>query len=123
VAQIARHPELRARFGAAAAAKADARWSVTALTRQLERLYADLLAGNAATAWQPAFADVDAFAADYERRLGARAFPLTAAEEREARRARIAERIRWTARVVRKLDRERAALAFSMARAKLAPGA
>jgi hypothetical protein len=123
VARIAGDPELRARFGAAAAAKADARWDVVPLTRQLERLYAGLLAGEPPSEWQPALADVDAFGEDYERRLAARTFPLTPSEEREARRARTSERVRWAFRALRRLDRERAALAASMLRAKLLPSA
>jgi glycosyltransferase involved in cell wall biosynthesis len=121
VARIASDPELRARFGAAAAAKADARWDVVSLTRQLERLYAGLLAGEAPVEWTPPLAEVDAFAEEYERRLVARTFPLTARERRDAARARLAERARWASRVARRLDRERAALAVSMLRAKLAP--
>jgi hypothetical protein len=123
VARLAADPELCAQFGAAAAAKADARWDVTALTRQLERLYAGLLAGDPPAEWSPSDAEVDAFAADYERRLGARTFPLSARETKQAGRERRRERTRWAARAARKLDRERAALALSMLRAKLRPSA
>lgn len=119
VAAIASDPALRARFGAAAAAKADAKWDVGPLTRNQERLYAGLLAGEAPEGWDPSAAEVDAFAAEYEHRLTARTFGLSAEERREAEKARREERIRWTLRAARGIDREKAGMALSMARAKL----
>jgi hypothetical protein len=62
---------------------------------------------------------VDAFAAEYEHRPTARTFGLSAEERREAEKARREERIRWTLRAARGIDREKAGMALSMARAKL----
>jgi hypothetical protein len=63
------------------------------LTEQLERLYASLVAADGVPAeWSPSPAEVDAFAAEYERRSAAEYRPLSARERVDARLARARER-------------------------------
>ena len=118
VATLLGEPERRAAFSAAAAAKADARWDARVLTRQLEGLYAELARAAAPRPWSPAPDEVDAFAGEYDERLQTQFRPLTGAERREVRLARRRERTRWAARAASRLDREQAALALSMLRAR-----
>jgi glycosyltransferase involved in cell wall biosynthesis len=119
VAELLRDDPLRERLGAAAARKIAERYALAPLTRQLEELYRALLAGEAPRGWLPSEAEVDAFAADYDARLTRSTRPLTDGEEREARRERRREQRGRAAGALRRIDREKAALAVSMARAKL----
>ena len=118
------HDGERARFGQAAAAKSDRLFDAEILTRQLERLYEALLAGEPAPQpWTPDTADVDEFAAEYERRLAASFRPLTPAENREERRERLRERATWAARAARSnLNPDGLAYAAGVARARLGGG-
>lgn len=119
-AALLRDPERLAAMGAAAARKADALYDAHALTRRLESLYDALLAGRDAPAeWSPGPGEVDAFAAEYRRRLAATVRPLTAREEAEVALARARERVTWALRAAGRLDRERVELAASMAAARL----
>lgn len=119
-ADLLRDPDKAARFGAAAAAFADARMDRVVLTRQLERLYAALLAGEPIPhEWVPDPAEVDAFGAEYVRRLDAKFRPLTDRERREVRLAYVQERARWAWRAAGKLDRETLAFGVAIIRARL----
>ena len=125
VASLVTDDEKRDRFGAAAAAKADRLLDTRKLTAQLERLYTALLAGSEPPAdWFPAPGEVDAFGAEYERRLTAAYRPLTAAEVRDERLDRVRERVTWAARATRSnLNREGARYAAGVVRARLPGGA
>ena len=102
VASLVQDDGERARFGSSAAAKSDRLFDAPLLTRQLERLYEALLRGEPAPEpWTPPPAEVDGFAAEYERRLDASFRPLTDAERQEARREFLRERITWAARAAR----------------------
>jgi FkbM family methyltransferase len=121
VAHLVRDPDLRAHFGRAAAEKADRLLDAGALTRQLERLYTSLLAGNGVPAeWMPSPAEVDAFETEYEQRLRSRFRPLSRREQFEVTRARAEERVRWAARAARFLDRRTVAFAYWNLRRRLA---
>jgi glycosyltransferase involved in cell wall biosynthesis len=119
VAELLRDDALRERLGTAAARKIAERYALAPLTRQLEELYRALLAGEAPRAWLPSDAEVDAFAGDYDERLTRSTRPLTDGEERDARRERRREQRGRATGALRRIDREKAALALSMARAKL----
>jgi glycosyltransferase involved in cell wall biosynthesis len=121
VADILGDEAKRARFGAAAAATADRLWDAQLLTRQLEGLYAELARGASPRPWVPAPAEVDGFSAEYERRLAAQFRPLSGRERAEVAAERRRERMRWATRAAAGMDRERAALALSMLRARLQP--
>lgn len=110
-------------MGQAAARKAEQLYDAAARTRDLAQLYEALVAGEApAGSWAPPPDEVDAFPAEYERRLRAIFRPLTPRERAEARLERVRERFGWAVRAGSGLDREQASLALSMARARLAPG-
>jgi glycosyltransferase involved in cell wall biosynthesis len=100
-------PAKAARFGAAAAAFADQRFDRIKLTRQLERLYAARIAGRPIPAdeWLPGPDEVDAFGAEYERRLAASFRPLSRRERAEVEIGRWTEQARWGLRAARKLNR------------------
>ncbi len=102
IASLVMDTAKRERFGRAAAEKSDALFEAGKLTRQLEGLYEALLDGREPPAeWSPPPAEVDEFEAEYERRLAACYRPLTALEEREERRDRLAERATWATRAAR----------------------
>jgi glycosyltransferase involved in cell wall biosynthesis len=115
-------PAKAERFGAAAAAFADAHMDRVKLTSQLERLYTALLAGDPppSDGWVPSPPEVDAFADEYARRLGATFRPLTFREQQEVRAARWTEQARWARRAVGKLDAENLAFVVSTIRARFA---
>ena len=120
VAAIVADPALARRLGDAAAATADRLMDAPVLTRQLEDLYDDLVAGRPVRdAWIPALGEVDAFAAEYAQRLAARRRPLTTRERAEVRLDRWREQVRWSARAVRSMDRAKARMALSILRARL----
>jgi glycosyltransferase involved in cell wall biosynthesis len=121
VASLLNDEPKRERFGAAAAAKSDRLFDAVPLTRQLERLY-DALAGGRPPPddWVPPPAEVDGFAAEYERRLAAAYRPLTAAEEGDERRERLRERATWAARAARSnLNPEGVRYAAGVVRARI----
>jgi hypothetical protein len=113
----------RRELSARARAKSDALYDAAPLTRQLERLYRSLLEqGSPPTDWVPPPAEVDAFAADYARRLHAQYRPLTERERAEVRRERRRERARWALRATRTgLNPQGLRYAAAVARARL-PG-
>jgi glycosyltransferase involved in cell wall biosynthesis len=116
VARLLSDSELRDRFGTAAARVAEASFDVRPLTRRLESLYDSLLAGGEAPVqWEPTPEDVDAFAQEYRRRLGAEFRPLTPRERLEARLARARERASLVGGLLRPA-RLRTALALARAR-------
>ena len=83
VASLLADAERRREFGDRAREKAETLYEAELLTRQLERLYASLLEDGAAPSeWIPSPAEVDAFGAEYERRLQAGFRPLTTSEQR-----------------------------------------
>ncbi len=93
VALLARDRELRERLGRAAAATVDRHLTPADLARQLERLCESLLErGRPPAEWDPSPAQVDAFAAEYERRLGMQLRALDARERVEAELTRLRER-------------------------------
>jgi hypothetical protein len=123
VASLLVDPELQRRMSERNLAKSDELYDAGMLTRQLEGLYEALLAGGPAPAeWTPPTAEVDAFDAEYDRRLVDAFRPLTDLEVRETEMARRRERARWAARAVRAgLNPEGLRYAASVARARL-PG-
>lgn len=125
VASLLADEDRRERFGERARRKADELFDAKRLTRRLEGLYAALAAGDPAPAdWAPPPAEVDEFAAEYERRLVASYRPLSDAERRGAAGERRRERLRWAARAARaNLNPEGARYATGVARARLPGGA
>ncbi len=120
VATLIGDDQLRQRYSDASIAKADRLWEVGALTRQLERLYESLVAGQGVPAeWSPPFEEVDAFTQEYERRGRAQFRRLSRRERAGVRLERYRERARWAARAARGINRKRLRLALSMLRAKL----
>jgi glycosyltransferase involved in cell wall biosynthesis len=94
VAALLHDDELRGRLGAAAARMVAERFDVAALTSQLERLCVSLAdEDRVPDEWRPSPADVDAFAAEYERRSGLQLRELTRSEWLEAAFARRRERL------------------------------
>jgi glycosyltransferase involved in cell wall biosynthesis len=94
VAALLHDDELRGRLGAAAARMVAERFDVAALTSQLERLCVSLAdEDRVPDEWRPSPADVDAFAAEYERRSGLQLRELTRSEWLEAAIARRRERL------------------------------
>lgn len=87
-------------LGDAARATVESTLNTATLARQLERLYEELLNGVDAPPawWSPSAAEVDAFTADYPRRLRAEYSCLTLRERAEMRCERAAERCREMAR-------------------------
>ena len=124
VASLLADEEKRRRFGERAREKAGRLFDAAPLTRQLERLYAALLAGEPAPAdWVPSLAEVDGFDAEYERRLAASYRQLSGDERREAGNERRRERLRWALRAARSnLNPEGARYAIGVARARLPGG-
>jgi glycosyltransferase involved in cell wall biosynthesis len=88
VADLLEDPDRREAFGAAGRADVDRLLAPGPLTRQLEELYAALLRGEDAPAWDPSPADVQRFTASYPRRAAAEYRPLTAREKADARAIR-----------------------------------
>lgn len=123
-AELVADPAEAARFGAAAAAFADVHMDRLALTRQLETLYDAVLAGTVppAAGWVPSPAQVDAFPAEYARRLRDGFRPLDAGERRAVTIARVTERVRWAWRAAGKVDREVLAMGLATVRARLGAG-
>ncbi|HEY8705098.1 MAG TPA: glycosyltransferase family 4 protein [Gaiellaceae bacterium] len=114
VASLLLDPDRAAEYGEAARSHAVALHDARLLTRQLERLYEALAAGaRPPTEWTPLPIEVDAFPAEYARRLDCSFRPLTVREHAEAARARRSERLRWLAGAAQRLDRGTAALAVS----------
>jgi glycosyltransferase involved in cell wall biosynthesis len=96
VADLLANEGRRLAFGAAAAEKVNALWHPAVLTRALEELFDAVAAtGSPADDWGPGVAEQAAFEADYPRRATAQYRPLSAREQREARRAMIRERAGW----------------------------
>ncbi len=124
VASLLADEEKRRRFGERAGEKAERLFDAVPLTRQLERLYAALLAGEPAPAdWVPPLAEVDGFDREYERRLAASYRQLSSDERREAGNERRRERLRWGLRAARSnLNPEGARYAIGVARARLPGG-
>jgi len=116
VASLLTDPARAASFGAAARAKAEAEHDARALTRQLERLYAGSTDG-----WSPSPDEVDAFDAEYARRLTRSFRPLTVDEAADARRARRTERLRWIVGAARRIDPATVRLAASSLTARARP--
>jgi glycosyltransferase involved in cell wall biosynthesis len=99
VAALLNDHDLRARMGAAAAARCRERWDAQRLTQQLEDLYEHVLRdGRAPEAWSPSRAEFDAFCDDYPRRSAQQFRPLTRREQLEVRAAIVRERGHWLAR-------------------------
>jgi glycosyltransferase involved in cell wall biosynthesis len=120
VAELLLDGDRRAAFGAAGAAKAQRLWDVGPLTRQLEDLYEQLVAGGGVPAtWTPSPADYDAFASDYERRQAQQFRPLARREALEARAQMLAERAGWLARDVVQDPRGRLGPTLTMAARRL----
>jgi glycosyltransferase involved in cell wall biosynthesis len=125
IAALLADPDLRARFSAAARAKSDALYGAGPLTRQLERLYAYLLGEQAELGeWLITPGELDAFGAEYERRLGEQFRALSESELGESRGAYRRERGRWAARAAREsLNPDGLRYAASVVRARLPRGA
>ena len=122
VASLLADPLRAASFGEAARTRAEARHDARTLTRQLERLYASLAAGQPAAAdWTPGPQEVDVFPAEYAQCLGRSFRPLTPREAAETRRARRLERLRWLLAAARRLDPQTARLAASSLSARVRP--
>ncbi|WP_354699849.1 glycosyltransferase family 4 protein [Paraconexibacter sp. AEG42_29] len=119
-ADLIADPAKADRFGAAAAVFADERMDRMLLTRQLERLYAALIAGEPipGDGWVPSLVEVDGFGAEYEQRLTRSFRPLTARERREVQVERYAEQARWALRAARKLDRDNVGFLIGTLRAR-----
>jgi glycosyltransferase involved in cell wall biosynthesis len=105
-AELVHDPAKAAELGRAAAAKADRLMDKVALTRQLEALYHQVLAGplQPDPGWAPPPTVLDAFAVEYERRLQESFRPLSGRERAEVAIARRAEQVRWAWRAARKID-------------------
>lgn len=114
----------RRRFSERARAKSDELYDAPTLTRQLERLYSGLLGDSGPPAeWIVPPAELDGFAAEYERRARACFRPLSAAETAEVERERRRERARWALRAFRAgLNPEGVRYAAAVARARLPGG-
>ncbi|HEX2233430.1 MAG TPA: glycosyltransferase family 4 protein [Thermoleophilaceae bacterium] len=120
VASLLDQPQLARRLGAAGQEDVRRMLDVSVVTAQLERLYDSLLAtGAPPPKWSPAPEEVDAFEAEYERRLGLEFRPLTPRERVGARVRRELEFARRLRGLVRK---DALPLAWGMARAKLLAG-
>jgi glycosyltransferase involved in cell wall biosynthesis len=105
VAALLRDDAHRQAIGAAARQKVDREFDAERLTRQLERLYAGLLAGNEIPEWSPGPEEVDAFTEEAFSRTRAQFRPLRPRERLEARAAVLAERGLWAARDLRSQPR------------------
>jgi glycosyltransferase involved in cell wall biosynthesis len=117
VASLLADEPRRRELAAAAREKCERMFAAAPLTRQLERLYRSLVAGEGIPEWDPPPANVDAFAAEYAARCQAQYRPLTPRERVEARTLVLAERARWAARDLR---RQPGALAQAIA-SRLSP--
>ncbi len=121
VASLLRDPERARAFGEAAMRQAEMLVDKDRLTRQLERLYAGAISGSGPPAdWEPPPAELDAFEAEYRRRLHAGFRPLSRRERAEVELERRLEQLRWGIRAVRRLDRHQLAFGYWTLRAKLA---
>ena len=124
IAALLADDERRRQFGERARAKSDALYAAPALTRQLERLYSGLLDGSGPPSeWIVPPVEVDAFEAEYERRMQSPFRPLTPAEAAEVATERRRERARWALRAFRSgLNPEGMRYAAAVARARLSGG-
>jgi glycosyltransferase involved in cell wall biosynthesis len=117
-AELLRDPARRERFGAEGRGRIDRWLDPDRLTRRLESLYQELLAGRPAPPdWEPSSADLASFEETERDRAEAEFRPLSAEERIEARSTRELERAR---RVRGLLRPSRLPLAASMVRARLA---
>ena len=121
VASLLDDPELRASFSARSRAKSDTLYADGPLSSQLERLYGYLLGDRPELGdWLISPAELDAFGAEYERRLTDGFRPLTEQERAETALAYRRERVRWASRAVREsLNPEGLRYAASVVRARL----
>ncbi len=121
VASLLTDEQLRARFTATSRAKADRLYEAGRLTRGLERLYGALLGERGdAGGWIVEPDELDAFGAEYDRRLEATFRPLSERERTEVAAARARERRRWALRAARaSLNAEGLRYAAAAARARL----
>lgn len=110
---------LRARFGAAAAEKAQEQHDVQRQAQVAQRIYAALLNGDeVAPVLEPPVAEIDAFAGEYQQRLADEFRPLSPIERREAEHERWRERAGWALRAARRVSPETAGMALWQARAR-----
>lgn len=122
VAALLGDADLRAAFSTRARQKADRLFDAELRTRALERLYAGLLAHEGPPGeWDPSPSEVDAFDAEYRKRLRASFGTPTRWEQLDGYFARARERARWVAANLRTLDREKIELAIWALRARI-PG-
>jgi glycosyltransferase involved in cell wall biosynthesis len=123
VASLLSEPRRARAFGEAAMRQAEMFVDKDRLTRQLERLYSGLVRGSGPPAdWVPSPGEVDAFEAEYRRRLHAGFRPLSAREQVEVGLERRLEQLRWAIPAARTLDRHQLAFGYWTVRAKLAGG-
>jgi hypothetical protein len=104
-------------MGRAAAEKAARTVDAAELTRQLERLYLSVVEGRGVPVeWSPSRDEVDAFEAEYKRRLQAEFRRLTDAEQREVAAERLRERAVWALSALRRMDRHQLGNAYWLGR-------
>jgi glycosyltransferase involved in cell wall biosynthesis len=102
VADLLDHESRRRAFGAAAAAKVDANWHPSRLTRELERLFEAVTAiGVPPLEWTPGIAEQAAFEDGYPDKAVAQYRALSQREQRESVRAIRRERAGWAWRDLR----------------------
>jgi glycosyltransferase involved in cell wall biosynthesis len=102
VADLLGDERRRLSFGAAAAEKAKTVWDPAGLTRQLEHLFAAVVAtGTPPPDWTPGIAQQANFEADYSRRADVQYRLLSASEQRETTWAVRRERAGWAWRDLR----------------------
>ena len=100
VAALLVDSRLRERLGAQARSTVARRFDPAVQARQLERLFTSLLSmGKLPAEWTPSPAEVDSFAAEYERRARLQYRPLHWRERVEAESTRLRERVTRSARV------------------------
>jgi glycosyltransferase involved in cell wall biosynthesis len=117
-AELLMDPARRTRFGMEGRARIDRSLDPDRLTRRLERLYGELLAGGPPPPdWEPSQAELEAFERSEPAMAAAEFRPLSARERTEARTTRELERAR---RVRGMLRPSQLPLAASMVRARLA---
>jgi glycosyltransferase involved in cell wall biosynthesis len=96
VTDLLQDGERRKAFGSAGRSDVERLLSPSTLTRQLERLYLALLAGEDVRDWEPSSQQVEEFVSEYPGRAAAEYRPLTHGERAEVRAIRMRERIRRT---------------------------
>jgi glycosyltransferase involved in cell wall biosynthesis len=102
VADLLANEPRRLAFGSAGAAKADALWHPSALVRELERLFEEVLATGVPPAdWKPGVVEQSAFEEGYARRAAAQFRQLSARESRQAGWGVRRERTGWVLRDLR----------------------